>query len=136
MTATELRLTLANDLDELAGALEAADAFLHAHRRAEETRYAVRLVLEELLSNVIRHGCAHGARHTLAVRLAVVPDAVELDLVDDARAFDPLSAPPLDVAAPLERRQPGGMGIHLVRSTARELRYRRAAGRNHLHVRI
>lgn len=136
MTGAELRMTLAADLGELAAVAERADAFLCEHGRDEEARYAVRLVLEELLSNVIRHGCRDGAPHEIAVSLRAPTGAVELEIVDDASAFDPLSAPPLDVSLPLAERRTGGMGIHLVRSTAREVRYQRISGRNHLHVRI
>lgn len=136
MTRAELRLTLVNDLGELADATERADAFLRGHGRGEETRYTVRLVLEELLSNVIRHGYEDGARHEIGVTLNVGAAEVELEVVDDARAFDPLSAPAYDVEMPLAERRAGGMGIHMVRSLAREIRYRRIDGRNHVDVRI
>jgi serine/threonine-protein kinase RsbW len=136
MTRAELRLTLVNDLGELPAVTERADAFLLAHGRGEETRYTVRLVLEELLSNVIRHGYEDGAPHEIAVALGVSAGAVALELVDDARAFDPLSAPAFDVEMPLAERRAGGMGIHLVRSMTREVRYRRIDGRNHIDVRI
>ena len=96
--------------------------------------YAAALALEELLSNVIRHGYGDGARHEISVRLRAEPGGVELELVDDGREFDPSSAPEVDLAAPLEDRSVGGLGIHLVRRMARDIRYERTDGRNRLRV--
>ena len=56
--------------------------------------------------------------------------------MDDGREFDPLSAPEVDVHAPLEERTVGGLGIHLLRNMVSEIRYERSGGRNHLRLRI
>ena len=42
----------------------------------------------------------------------------------------------VDLQVPLEERTIGGLGIHLLKSMAKEVSYRRAAGRNHLSVRV
>ena len=60
-------------------------------------------------------------------------EIIGLDL-DDGRAFDPLCAPEADLGVPLEERRVGGLGIHLLRKLASEIRYHREDGRNHLHV--
>ena len=60
---------------------------------------------------------------------------VTATVVDDGEAFDPREAPPPDLDAPLEERQAGGLGMHLVRATMDEVDYRREDGRNVLTVR-
>jgi serine/threonine-protein kinase RsbW len=132
----ELRLTLANDLAELARVNEAAGSFLARRAVGERTGYATRLALEELLSNVIRHGYDEGEEDEISVRLQICEEGVELEVVDGGREFDPLSVRPIDVHAPLERRMVGGLGIHLLRSLVSEIRYQRAEGKNHVRVRI
>jgi anti-sigma regulatory factor (Ser/Thr protein kinase) len=130
----ELRLTLPNDLQELARVGELANSFLQRHRIPEKTLYSTNLALEEVLANVIRHAYDDEERHEISVCLRVAGGRVELLVVDDGREFDPLSAPEVDVRVPLEERQVGGLGLHLLRNLTSDIRYRRAAGRNHLHV--
>ena len=55
--------------------------------------------------------------------------------MDDGSAFDPREAPLPNLDAPLEERQAGGLGMHLVRETMDEIDYRREDGRNVLTVR-
>lgn len=132
----ELRLTLANDLAEVARVNVLARSFLERCALAPETVYRADLVLEEVLSNVIRYGYVEAGPREICVRLGADDGGVDLQVVDDGREFDPLSAPVVDVRAPLEERTVGGLGIHLLRTFATDIRYRRRNGRNHLHVRL
>ena len=130
----ELRLSLRNDLLELPAACAAAEAYL-AQRGVEPwTRSVLALALEEVVSNVIRHGYDDGARHEIAVALRLVGEEVELDVVDDGREFDPRASPDVDLRAPLDARRAGGLGVHLLRTMVRELRYERVGDQNHLRV--
>ncbi len=131
-----LHLTLGNDLGELARVNELALSFLERHDLPPETVYATNLALEEILSNVIRHAYEDAARHEIAVSLSVGDGTVDLQVVDDGRAFDPRTFPSPDVGARLEDRPVGGLGIHLLRKMVREIGYERSAGRNHLSLRI
>jgi len=49
---------------------------------------------------------------------------------DDGVPFHPLAMPSPDTTRPLDEREPGGLGIHLVRSLATETSYARRDGRN------
>ena len=44
---------------------------------------------------------------------------------DDARAFNPLTAPEADVTTPLDEKTAGGLGIHLMRKLMDEIEYHR-----------
>jgi anti-sigma regulatory factor (Ser/Thr protein kinase) len=131
-----IRFTLANDLRELVRVNALANAFLEQLGSAEEIVYVTNLALEEVLSNVIRHGYEDSARHEIAVCLRAGDGGLDLQFVDDGREFDPTPVPAVDVHAPLEERQVGGLGIHLLRTMAREIRYQRTGGKNHLQVSI
>ena len=86
-------------------------------------RPPVDLALEELFTNVVRHGGK--ALSGVEVRLAKVEGGVEVEMTEpDADRFDPTDAPDFDVDAPLEERRAGGMGIHLVRKLVDFLEYR------------
>lgn len=132
----EIRFVLRNDLRELARAGDLANALLERGGIASPEVYATQLALEEILSNVIRHGYQDAEQHEISVRLLVGDGKVELQIEDDGREFDPLSAPEVDLGVPLEERRVGGLGIHLVRRMASEIRYRRSGGKNHTQVLI
>ena len=63
------------------------------------------------------------------------PEALEAEVEDDGRPFDPLGVPAPDLQAPLPERRVGGLGIHFVRRLMSEVRYARVDGRNRLVLR-
>jgi anti-sigma regulatory factor (Ser/Thr protein kinase) len=96
-------------------------------------RFKVRLLLEELVLNLIDHAVGSATDH-IDVRIEIEPSRIVLVLEDDSEPFDPRSAPAFDKDKPLAERGPRGMGIHLVRSLAEEMAYQRIEGRNQLRV--
>ena len=131
-----LSMQLTSDMAELARLSEAASALLDEHRVTAKPAYTTQLVLEELITNVIRHGRDGGETRCIKVEVEIDPGAVRIDVVDDAPPFNPLEAPAVDAAASLDERRVGGLGIHLVRTMADEVNYQRVDDRNHVTVRI
>src|SRR5262245_23364840 len=115
--------------------LAALEDALRAAGLPDESVLELRLVAEELLVNVADYGHDDGAEHWVRVELELTADRVTLRFEDDGRPFDPLAAPPPDVAAPVEERDVGGLGVHLVRSLVDHAEYAWVAGRNVLTVR-
>jgi len=95
----------------------------------------VTLALEEVVSNVIRHGCTPGREYDIQVHFQAADGAVEVEVTDDAMAFDPLSLPPPNLDVPIEQRKAGGLGVFLVRELMDEVSYQRVDGRNHFKFR-
>ena len=82
----------------------------------------VDLVVEELLTNMVKYGLGSDAGVT--VGLAPIEDGVEVTLVDrDVEPFDITGAPDVDIYAPIEERKPGGLGLHLIRQMADSVEY-------------
>ena len=127
----ELRsLQLKNDLAELDRVREAVTEFAGRHDVPAEPLFHLNLALEEVLTNVISYGYDDSGEHELIVRLGFQQGELWAEVEDDARPFNPLETPPVDVQMPLEERSIGGLGIHLVRSLMDELEYRREEGKN------
>ncbi len=57
-----------------------------------------------------------------------------VDIIDEGPAFDPLTRPEPDLAVDLDERPVGGLGIHLIRSLADDVQYRREDSRNVLTI--
>jgi serine/threonine-protein kinase RsbW len=81
------------------------------------------MAVNEAATNIIEHGY-QGAPGVLEVVVAYDRDALTVRLRDQAPAFDPALAPVPDVKLPLDRRPPGGMGVHMMRRFTDELSYR------------
>ena len=92
-------------------------------------KFDVLLALEEILSNIIRHS-QKGPADVIVVRAILDGEEIEIQLEDDGPAFDPLEHPPPRLDLPLQQRQTGGLGIHLVRRLMDRVNYERSHGRN------
>jgi serine/threonine-protein kinase RsbW len=127
--SASLELDLRQDLGELGVVSERLAAFGASHGIDEEVVLQVNLALEELITNIVMHAEA-GQGCDIHLRLSLEKGALTAVLSDNGAAFDPLTMPAPDIAASLEERDVGGLGIHLVRSLIDRVEYRRDGGRN------
>lgn len=134
----EQRIELRVGLDALRPLGDAVSTFCAAHGLSANVAEQLCLVLEELLTNVVRHGIdgvpppdPPGYHHAV-VRLFRQGKEVSVIFEDSGRAFDPLGMPEPDFEADVEDRPVGGLGVHLVRALMDRLDYARVAGRNRL----
>jgi anti-sigma regulatory factor (Ser/Thr protein kinase) len=101
---------------ELGRGLDALEAALRAGGMRDETVLDLRLVAEEVLTNVVHHGFRDDAPHSIRIRLTRSADRVTLEFTDDGPPFDPLSATPGGLPAAGVEPAIGGLGLHLVRA--------------------
>jgi serine/threonine-protein kinase RsbW len=84
-------------------------------------RDRVDLVIEELFTNMVKYSSG-GTQ--VSIGLVGGADAVEVVMLDTGvERFDPTLAPDAETHLPIERREPGGLGLHLVRRLVDSLRY-------------
>ena len=93
------------------------------------------LSLEELYLNVALHGVKDGARspHVL-ICLEHDGQRVQVTIEDDGNAFDPFSLQTPDLAAGIDDRPVGGLGVHLVKEMMDEVDYRFEGHRNQVRM--
>jgi anti-anti-sigma factor len=95
---------------------------------------AFELALEEIFMNIVTHGSPPGAGQRVDVTLALADGGLTMTFEDEGPEFDPLSLPAPDVAAPLEERVVGGLGVSLMRQMMDSVSYHRVGTRNQLRV--
>ena len=117
--------------------LDALEDFTRRHAVPASVVKAADLALEEHLTNVVSHGYDASAARDVVIRLTLELDGpwMQLEVEDGGRPFDPLSRLPVDTAVPLEQREIGGLGVHLMRQFMDEIDYRRVTGKNILRMR-
>ncbi|MEG9862852.1 MAG: ATP-binding protein [Parvularculales bacterium] len=128
-----LSLRLEATMDELARLDAAVEAFSQARGWAPEFEFHIKLMLEELVTNIVSYGYDgdEGGSHAIEVEIDSGAESVTVEVMDNGRAFDPLAEAPLpDLTSSVEERQVGGLGVHLVRTMSDEVRYERKGDKN------
>ena len=109
--------------------------FGELHDVPSRTLYAVNLALDELVTNVILYGYEEGSGKGVVIKLETAGKELVASVADEAKAFNPLDVAPPNLNAPLEERQLGGLGVHLVRSLMDRVEYARENDKNVLTIR-
>ena len=100
----------------------------------DRTRFALDMILNESLTNIINYGYPEGGTHQIELVLEGQGDKVELQITDDAIPFNPLEAPEPPPVTDLESVAIGGRGILLMKKYSDEISYSRSGDHNVLKV--
>ena len=101
-----------------------------AHHFGEDDVFALRLSLEEALTNAIRHGNVGDGRKKVRIRYQVNQDRIDVYVADEGSGFDPDQVPDPTQAENLEL--PTGRGIMLMRAYMNEVEYSQMGNTVHL----
>lgn len=132
--AYQITLELLADMAGLEKADKTLDELALAVHLPEETLFQIRLVLEEVLMNVISYGAGDGAVPHVQLNMAQKDGTFSMEIADNGIAFDPLQLPAPDLNAEIDDRPIGGLGIFLVRELMDSVTYRRDGDWNRLMV--
>jgi serine/threonine-protein kinase RsbW len=98
--------------------------------------YAVRLCLEEAVTNLVSHTPAASEQPDISVELVRRSNDLVAAIEDRGPPFDPRTVPLPERPHSLDDAVPGGLGIMLMRSFASEIDYCTVSGRNRLTFRF
>jgi anti-sigma regulatory factor (Ser/Thr protein kinase) len=128
------RIVVADARSEGRAVLDRVEAACRAAGFTEEAVIDLRVVAEEVLTNVAKYGFEPGTKPALELRLSLDDAEAVLEFRDRGKPFDPLGAPAPDLALPPDQRPPGGLGLTLVRALVDEASYERQGGANVLRL--
>jgi anti-sigma regulatory factor (Ser/Thr protein kinase) len=118
------------------GALDALHQYASQCGIDKTSLFDLHLILDEILSNIDRHGFENTPAGKRFVELSMLlrNGTFYFRIEDNGLPFDPLQVqrPPLE--APVENRSVGGLGIHLVRAKADRIHYERLDEKNILLI--
>lgn len=130
-----ISIHVAADVREIERLNKLVRQFGELHEVPSRTLYAVNLALDELVTNVILYGFDSPEGREVAIKIATAGGELVASVTDDGRPFNPLEVKAPDLDAPLERRDLGGLGVHLVRSLMDAVSYSRDENKNVLTIR-
>jgi serine/threonine-protein kinase RsbW len=132
---TQDRLALQSRLSEIAQVPAWTEDLAFRYAIPGDVHFAMDLCLEEILSNIVRHGYAGEQDRPVIVNFSKLREGYFVIVVEDeAPYFNPLDAPELPMVSPDEPKRTGGQGIRLVRQFANDLAYEPTPTGNRLRL--
>ena len=112
--------------------LQFAREFLAEHRLDPRLQVKLAIVVEELVTNALRHG---GAGQDLSLSLALSEElgSIRLEIEDDGVPFNPLTVPPITGPNP---ETGGGIGIAIIQAWSEDPAYARLKESNSLTLNL
>ncbi len=130
-----ISLQVKNEKDDIETAITEFSRFGDRNHLSKKVISDMQIVLDEVLSNIVKYGWDDGLEHRIDVSIGLGDGFLELEVIDAARAFNVLEQRDPDVTRPLEEKPIGGLGVYLVKKLTDEQRYERRDGRNCLFIR-
>ena len=123
------RLSMSAKLDNLGRFIASVSDCAKAQEFEQETISKIELAAEEALVNIIRYAYPEGPGE---VEMICKMDGGRfvIEIIDSGIPFDVAAMPDPDVTAGIQEREPGGLGIFLMKKVMDEVRYRRENDRN------
>lgn len=101
-----------------------------------KARVQIDIAIDELFGNIAHYAYQElPGEATVEVEVTEEPMAVSITFIDHGIPFDPLAKADPDISLPEEERQPGGLGIYMVKQSMDGISYRYESGRNILQIR-
>jgi anti-sigma B factor antagonist len=117
--------------------LEVDRTMAGVRRLSGEAEYALRLCLEEAVTNIVNHATpeAGAERDSVALHLLANAGTLLLSIEDHCGAFNPLDTPLPEPDSPAPEGE-GGLGITLLRRHADQVSWERVGMTNRLSIRL
>jgi len=98
---------------------------------SEDVAFSMNLALEEIVTNIIGYGYEGKEDYDIIIRFTLEKTKLRIQIKDGSPEFNPLDVKaPDNLDAPLEERNIGGLGIHLVKKFTDDFSYRRSNNKN------
>ena len=102
---------------------------------SDKDLFALQIIVEELVTNVIDYGGVPAGEHAVRVDLSAEGGELLIRLTDRGTEYNPLLREDPDTTLPAEQRPIGGLGVHFCKKLTDAQEYERRDGCNVLTLR-
>lgn len=128
-------IQLKNDLKEVPVLIDQLYDLAKNNHLSQRFVHHLSLVLDELVTNIINYAYQNSFKeHIIQIEFTKKQNWLEVKLIDDGIAFDPLSVQEPDLHASLEQRKIGGLGIYFAKLFSSSILYKREQNKNILTI--
>lgn len=121
---------LKNNLSEIERLATSVAEFGARNDLASEVIYDIRLVLEEIVSNIIHYAYEDNYERQIYIHLHLENEILTLEIKDDGKFFNLLEFNSTNIEKSPDERDTGGMGIYLVKKLMDKIEYKREDDKN------
>ena len=125
-----LALQVTNRTEEIGRVNERFNEFAGQHGVPEGERRRINLIFDELLNNIITYAFEDERDHVIDIAVSLERDRLVVTIADDGRPFNPFGRIPPETDLPVDDREIGGLGLHLVKSVMDKVTYQRLGTKN------
>lgn len=128
-------LTLAATVENI----ETVTNFVNEHLRSchcpAKAQAQIDVAIDEIFGNIAHYAYKPEVGNaTVRVDVTGEPPTVTVTFIDKGIPYDPLATEAPDVTLPADEREPGGLGVYMVKKTMDEISYEYKDGQNVLTV--
>lgn len=134
-TDSKYRIELDCKLEQIRKAEQFVSDILSPYNLSESEIFQIRLAVEEITVNIINYAYDEQATGKIVIEGKLENRILELNFIDNGSPFNPTTNIKTNINAPLEERDIGGLGIHLVTEIMDEVIYNYTEGKNILTIR-
>ncbi len=111
----EQSIEISAEWENISRLIEFADEIVGKMALSEDQDYVMRLVIEEVATNIIKYGYDEGAQGAIKLTCTTREDGtLHIYIRDHGRPFDPRDCPAPDLCDDIHSRMIGGLGLFLV----------------------
>ena len=120
-----MKLTVKNRLGDIPLVIGSIEKFCQELPVPLSPGPKLKIVMDEILSNIISYGYNDDDEHEIKIEVQPISTGIVLIIADDGSPFNPLDCELPDTERPIDEREIGGLGVHLVGKMVDESRYER-----------
>jgi len=129
-----LNIFINNCIEEINIASNQWDDFFNNHNLQLTDILQLNLILDELLSNIIRHGFKDNLTHKIDINFAITNDDIFITVIDDGIEFNPINNHNKKEIVDLDSIAAGGLGIDLILHYSDKISYHRMDNKNFINI--
>lgn len=127
-------ITIKNSISEVTGLQDKVTCLCEEQDLSEEIISDIKLVVEEVVSNIIFYGFDDDIIHEIIITLEFSDRLITICVEDQGKRFNPVDYNGKEAGGLLEDYDQGGMGLIIIKELMDEIKYEYRKGRNTLFM--